>query len=88
MTGAGPTSQVAASIQAIVAAAGPYVPALLAQVEGRLEALATGHGPILDDIARTGYDGVQLGIGFPEGDAIKSRSAGRFREDPLATGRL
>ena len=51
MTAAGPTSQVAASIQAIVGAAGPYVPQLLAQVEQRLEALATGHGPILAEHA-------------------------------------
>jgi geranylgeranyl pyrophosphate synthase len=51
VTGAGPTSQVAASIQAIVAAAGPYVPALLAQVEQRLGALAAGHGPILAEHA-------------------------------------
>jgi inosose dehydratase len=27
---------------------------------------------VLDDIARTGYDGTQLGLGFPEGDELKS----------------
>jgi inosose dehydratase len=26
---------------------------------------------VLDDIARTGYDGTQLGLGFPEGDELK-----------------
>ena len=26
---------------------------------------------ILDDIARTGYEGCQLGLGFPEGDALR-----------------
>lgn len=37
----------AAAVGAIVASAGPYVPRLLEQVEGRLMALATGHGPVL-----------------------------------------
>ena len=39
--------------------------------------LGTGPEPILDDIARTGYDGVQLGIGFPEGDALRATLARR-----------
>jgi len=51
VTGAGPTSQVAASIQAIVDAAGPYVPGLLTRIEQRLQALATGHGPVLAEHA-------------------------------------
>jgi geranylgeranyl pyrophosphate synthase len=37
----------AASVAAIVTAAGPHVPLLLARVEERLTALAAGHGPIL-----------------------------------------
>jgi inosose dehydratase len=32
---------------------------------------------VLDDIARTGYDGTQLGLGFPEGDALKGVLAAR-----------
>ncbi|MBW3607580.1 MAG: polyprenyl synthetase family protein [Actinobacteria bacterium] len=41
MTAAPPT------VEAIVRAAGGHVPALLAEVERRLVALATGHGPVL-----------------------------------------
>jgi inosose dehydratase len=33
--------------------------------------LGTPAETILDDIARTGYDGCQLGLGFPQGDALK-----------------
>ncbi len=33
--------------------------------------LGTDAETILDDIARTGYDGCQLGLGFPEGDALR-----------------
>jgi inosose dehydratase len=32
---------------------------------------------ILDEIARTGYEGTQLGIGFPEGEALRSALAAR-----------
>ena len=32
---------------------------------------------ILDDIARLGYDGCQLGLGFPEGEALRSTLASR-----------
>jgi inosose dehydratase len=32
---------------------------------------------ILDDIARTGYDGCQLGLGFPEGDELWATLAAR-----------
>jgi geranylgeranyl pyrophosphate synthase len=41
----------AASVEAIVRAAGPHVPLLLARVEERLAALAAGHGPILAEHA-------------------------------------
>ena len=33
--------------------------------------LGTSAEAILDDIARTGYDGTQLGLGFPEGDGLR-----------------
>ena len=39
--------------------------------------LGTAHETILDEIARTGYDGVQLGIGFPEGDELRRTLAER-----------
>jgi inosose dehydratase len=32
---------------------------------------------ILDDIARTGYDGCQLGLGFPEGETLRATLAAR-----------
>lgn len=34
--------------------------------------LGTSADSILDDIARTGYDGTQLGLGFPEGEALRA----------------
>lgn len=39
--------------------------------------LGTDAEAILDDIARTGYDGTQLGLGFPEGDALRGVLAAR-----------
>jgi inosose dehydratase len=33
--------------------------------------LGTTADSILDDVARTGYDGCQLGLGFPEGEALR-----------------
>ena len=39
--------------------------------------LGTSADAILDDIARTGYDGCQLGLGFPTGDALKAALATR-----------
>lgn len=39
--------------------------------------LGTDPATILDEIARTGYEGVQLGIGFPEGAALRDALAGR-----------
>ena len=39
--------------------------------------LGTGADVVLDDIARTGYAGTQLGINFPEGDALKGILAAR-----------
>ena len=34
--------------------------------------LGTAAATILDEIARTGYDGCQLGLGFPEGDELRA----------------
>lgn len=39
--------------------------------------LGTSAESILDDIARTGYDGTQLGLGFPEGEALRAALAER-----------
>jgi inosose dehydratase len=39
--------------------------------------LGTSAGQIMDDIARTGYDGCQLGINFPDGEALRSALAAR-----------
>ena len=39
--------------------------------------LGTDAEAILDDIARTGYDGCQLGLGFPEGEALRATLAAR-----------
>jgi inosose dehydratase len=39
--------------------------------------LGTRADAILDDIARVGYDGCQLGIGFPEGETLRSALAAR-----------
>jgi inosose dehydratase len=39
--------------------------------------LGTDAEAILDDIARTGYDGCQLGLGFPEGEELRTTLAAR-----------
>lgn len=39
--------------------------------------LGTTADAILDDIARTGYDGTQLGLGFPEGQVLRLALAAR-----------
>ena len=39
--------------------------------------LGTDAEVILDDIARTGYDGCQLGLGFPEGEDLRATLAAR-----------
>jgi len=51
MTGAGPSFKAGESIEAIVQAAGPYVPELLGRVEELLARLAAGHGPVLAEPA-------------------------------------
>ena len=37
----------------------------------------TDAATILDEIARTGYEGTQLGIGFPDGEGLRDALAGR-----------
>ena len=37
----------------------------------------TGATTILDEIARTGFEGTQLGLGFPEGEALRDALAER-----------
>jgi geranylgeranyl pyrophosphate synthase len=44
-------TNLAASVEAIVRAAGPHIPLLLARVEQRLGELAAGHGPVLAEHA-------------------------------------
>jgi inosose dehydratase len=48
------------------------VPILWNNVDIEELRLGTDAATILDEIARTGYDGTQLGIGFPEGDALRT----------------
>jgi inosose dehydratase len=47
------------------------VPILWNNVDVAELRLGTGAEAILDDIARTGYDGTQLGLGFPEGSELR-----------------
>jgi inosose dehydratase len=53
------------------------VPILWNNVDVAELRLGTPAETILDDIARTGYDGSQLGLGFPEGEALRSTLAAR-----------
>ncbi|HEX3427934.1 MAG TPA: sugar phosphate isomerase/epimerase [Candidatus Limnocylindrales bacterium] len=53
------------------------VPILWNNVDVAELRLGTGAEAILDDMARTGYDGTQLGLGFPEGEALRSTLAAR-----------
>ena len=43
------------------------------------ELLGTSATTILDEIARLGYDGTQLGLGFPEGDKLGAYALRMFR---------
>jgi inosose dehydratase len=47
------------------------VPILWNNVDVEELRLGTSADVILDDIVRTGYDGVQLGLGFPEGNDLR-----------------
>ena len=53
------------------------VPILWNNVDVAELRLGTDAETILDDIARTGYDGCQLGLGFPDGDALRGVLAAR-----------
>jgi len=53
------------------------VPILWNNVDVAELRLGTAAEAILDDIARTGFDGCQLGLGFPEGDALRGVLAAR-----------
>jgi inosose dehydratase len=53
------------------------VPILWNNVDFAELRLGTRADAILDDIARVGYDGCQLGLGFPEGEALRPTLAAR-----------
>jgi inosose dehydratase len=53
------------------------VPILWNNVDVAELRLGTAATTILDDITRTGYDGCQLGLGFPEGDELQAALAAR-----------
>jgi inosose dehydratase len=53
------------------------VPILWNNVDFAELRLGTRADAILDDIARLGYEGCQLGLGFPEGEALRSTLAAR-----------
>jgi len=53
------------------------VPILWNNVDFAELRLGTRADDILDDIARLGYDGCQLGLGFPQGEALRSTLAAR-----------
>jgi inosose dehydratase len=74
----------AARLRRRLAAGGPLgrasigtVPILWNNVDIAELRLGTSAEAILDDIARTGYDGCQLGLGFPEGDDLRAALAAR-----------
>jgi inosose dehydratase len=53
------------------------VPILWNNVDVAELRLGTAASSILDDIARTGYDGCQLGLGFPDGDELRAELRAR-----------
>lgn len=53
------------------------VPILWNNVDVEALRLGTSATTILDEIARTGYDGCQLGLGFPEGAELREALAAR-----------
>ena len=53
------------------------VPILWNNVDVAALRLGTDAATILDEIARTGFDGVQFGLGFPEGRALRDSLAAR-----------
>jgi inosose dehydratase len=87
MTTASPASALverARHLRGLLATDGPLsgapigtVPILWNNVDFAELRLGTRADAILDDIARLGYDGCQLGLGFPEGEALRSTLATR-----------
>ncbi|MBA2720148.1 MAG: TIM barrel protein [Chloroflexi bacterium] len=81
MSGAAPPPSIleqARRLRARLAVSGPLggvsigtVPILWNNVDIQELRLGTSAEAILDDITRTGYDGTQLGLGFPEGQALR-----------------
>ena len=74
----------AARLRRRLAAGGPLgaasigtVPILWNNVDIAELRLGTSAETILDDIARTGYDGCQLGLGFPDGASLRTTLAAR-----------
>jgi inosose dehydratase len=66
-------------LRGLLATAGPLARATIGTVPilwNNVDIAELRHGTradaILDDIARTGYDGCQLGLGFPEGDELRA----------------
>jgi inosose dehydratase len=81
---ASPLVERARHLRGLLASDGPLarasvgtVPILWNNVDFAELRLGTTAEAILDDIARTGYDGCQLGLGFPEGDLLRSTLAAR-----------
>ena len=71
-------------VRGLLASRGPLgaasigtVPILWNNVDIAELRLGTHAEAILDDIARTGYDGCQLGLGFPEGETLRATLAAR-----------
>jgi len=81
---ASPLVERARHLRGLLASDGPLarasigtVPILWNNVDIAELRLGTRAEAILDDIARIGYDGCQLGLGFPEGDALRTTLAAR-----------
>jgi inosose dehydratase len=71
-------------LRGLLATRGPLAGASIGTVPilwNNVDIAALRHGTradaILDDIARLGYEGCQLGLGFPEGEALRSTLAAR-----------
>ncbi len=87
MTIASPTPAIVeegARLRRQLAASGPLagarigtVPILWNDVDSPAPRMRSDPEAILDAITRTGYDGTQLGAGFPEGDALRGVLAAR-----------
>jgi inosose dehydratase len=81
---ASPLIERARHLRGLLASRGPLAGASIGTVPilwNNVDIAELRHGTdaeaILDDIARTGYDGCQLGLGFPEGEALRTTLAAR-----------